>query len=88
MDLKARLDEVKAVYEELHNALEKDLPRSNGDPDERLEDLVLLRDTGLVLIGSLSSMYESDKIPFEMDLNELSSIIDDFITTSREVVNA
>lgn len=87
MDIEQRLNDLTVMYERLYEALEKELKRHQSDaPSEKLEDLRLLRETALVLIGGLRDFRDSSAIPFDIDLNELSLIIDDFISTSNEIM--
>lgn len=86
MDIQQRIDDLTRSYQSIHRALNAYLPKAKGSQDEHLDDLVMLRDTALVLIGSLVELKDSDVIPFEIDLNELSLTIDDFISTAEETV--
>lgn len=89
MDIERRLAELISIYEKLYDAIESELKgRATDTLGERLEDLTMLRETGLVLISSLRDLQSSEAIPFDMDLNELSLIIDDFISTSNDVMKA
>lgn len=86
MDIQHRIDDVVRSYQSINNALNDYLPRKTSENDETLEDLVVLRDTALVLLESLIQLKESDVIPFEINLNELSLTIDEFISTAKDVV--
>lgn len=87
MDIQQRIDDLTRSYQSIHQALNAYLPKAKPDQDEHLEDLVMLRDTALVLLGSLVELKDSDVIPFEIDLNELSLTVDDFISTAKETVD-
>lgn len=86
MDIQQRIDDLTRSYQSIHKALNDYLPQAKSEKDEHLEDLVMLRDTALVLLGSLVELKDSDIIPFEIDTNELSLTIDDFISTAEDVV--
>lgn len=86
MDIQQRIDDLTRSYQSIHKALNDYLPQAKDEKDEHLEDLVMLRDTALVLLGSLVELKDSDIIPFEIDTNELSLTIDDFISTAEDVV--
>ena len=89
MDIEQRIDDITRTYKSLQAALSDYLqpPNEPKADDEHLEDLVLLRDTGLSLLGGLVNLKESDEIPFDIDVNELSLTIDQFITTASKVVS-
>lgn len=88
MDIQQRIDDLTKSYQALHAELTAYLPQVNEDEtDEHLEDLVMLRDTALVLIGGLVEFRDSEAIPFDIDINEVSLTVDEFITTAKNVVN-
>lgn len=88
MNIEQKIDDLTRSYQSIHKALNDYLPKADPDkPDEHLEDLVMLRDTALVLIGGLVEFRDSDAIPFDFDVNELSLTVEEFIATSNKVVN-
>lgn len=88
MNIEQRIDDLTRTYQSIHSSLDAYMPKVvPGEEDEHLEDLVMLRDTALVLLGGLVELKDSDVIPFEIDVNELSLTIDQFITTASNVVS-
>lgn len=88
MNIEQRIDDLTRSYKAIHDELTAYTQKvSLGETDEHLEDLVMLRDTALVLIGGLVEFRDSESIPFDIDINEVSLTIDEFIATATKVVN-
>ena len=88
MDIEKRIDDLTGYYKKIDKSIENYLPKvAEGSDTDHLEDLVILRDTALILIGGLVEFKDSDQIPFEIDVNELSLTVDEFINTTNTILN-
>lgn len=87
MDINHKIEQVIKTYQSLHHGIKRIAPSIPGEPhSEHLDDLVALRDTALVLLESLVEFKDADSVPFDIDPNELSLTIDEFISTSDDVL--